>query len=555
MARPVLTLALAGTLLVGALDAPLAAQSASPRPAPADPEGWDRGRARGAPEGSAEADVFRETFRAIRDYSLASVNDSTLWEQALAGMLEALDDPYARVMTPKEVNSFREETTGNYGGIGVQITTLNESVTVTAVFRGTPADEAGILEGDRIVRVDDAEAEEWTASDAADRIRGQIGTTVDVYVRRDGFDEPILHRIERGEVHLSAVTAAELPGGIGYIGLDRVARHSAVELDSALAVLEDARGIVFDLRRNPGGYLDEALSLADLFLEKGDVIASTRSRGPGRSGKLIEESGYARRPAQVPEKPIVILVDRYTASAAEIISGALQDHDRAVVLGERTFGKGVVQTILPLPAGRQLALTTGEWYTPLGRSLHRPRDRAGRPLPEDPDTFPVFRSESGRPLQGGGGVFPDIEIADDTLMLAERELVNAANEAGISLPLRIAEFAFAAAQAARDGRGATDVTETAFAGFMDALAADGLPPESAANPEARDYLLWRVRIALAQRLNDEEHVLEYRMERDPVLAEAVRLVRAAPTQALLLELTDRERPRYGVPGEEHSLRR
>jgi carboxyl-terminal processing protease len=522
---------LVGSLvLLVALFAPSAAgaQSSQSRARPTRTSGATSGADSGA---VAEAEVFRETLRAIRNHSLSPFSDSTLWEKALQGLVESLDDPYAAVLTPDEVDSFREETTGNYSGIGVQITELNDSITVTAVFRGSPANEVGLLEGDRIVRVNDDPAEDWTASDASDRIRGEAGTTVRVYVRRDGVAEPILHSIERGEIHLSAVTAVMLShDSVGYIGVDRVARNSAAEVDSAFTVLADARGIVLDLRRNPGGYLDEALKLADLFLEEDVLLASTRSRRPGPDAETIEQRGYARTTARIPDKPIVVLVDRFTASAAEILAGALQDHDRATVLGERTFGKGVVQTILPLPAGRQLRLTTGEWYTPLGRSLHRPRDRSGRPLP-DPDTFPIFRTKGGRELSGGGGVFPDLAIPNDTLKLPEREVLDAANEAEVNLTVALAEFAFGEAQAARRGEGPSALSDEVFGQFLDTLVEAGVREEALMDPVGRAYLRWRADVAFAQRLNDELRILEERIKRDRVLAEAVKLLEESRTPA------------------------
>ncbi len=488
---------------------------------------------------TAEAQVFRETFRVILDYSLSELNDSTLWERAVDGLVDSLDDPYAAVLDPDEVSAFREETTGNYGGIGIQITQLNDSVTVTAVFRGSPAEEAGIQEGDRIVRVDEEWAEGWTAGDASDRIRGRVGTKVDVYVRRNGVREPIRHPISRGEIHLSAVTATTLEDSIAYVLVDRVARNSAAELDSVLTLHRNDRGLVLDLRRNPGGYLDEALRLADLFLEDGKILASTRSRRPGPGGEKVEERGYARSPARVSGMPIVVLVDRFTASAAEILAGALQDHDRALVLGERTFGKGVVQTILPLPAGRQFRLTTGEWYTPLGRSLHRPRDRQGRPLPDSVEP-PMFRSAGGRELRGGGGIFPDLEIADDTLTLAERDLLDAANQAEVSLGLEITEFAFDRAQRVRGGEASPDLSEDEVAGFIQELASAGIPEEILANPSIRSYLGWRTRIALAQRLQDDRRAVEARIERDPVLATALELLEKARTPEDLFSLAAAE---------------
>jgi len=312
----------------------------------------------GGLEAAPESQVFLEAFRSILDFHQTTFNDSTLWEQALEGLIQGLNDPYAEVFTPEEYGAFEEGNTGDYAGIGVQITRLNQRVTVTAVFRQTPADQVGLLVGDRIVGVGGTDAREWSVDQARDSIRGAIGTVVEVTIERESLSEPITLPIRRDQVHVSAVTAGTIHDSLGYILVDRVARGSASEVDSAFAVLKDARGIILDLRRNPGGYLIESLSMADLFLERGKTLASTKSRAPRQPNTTSEESWQARLPARIPGKPIVVLVDQFTASAAEIVAGALQDHDRAVVLGARTFGKGVVQTVLPLPGDRRLRITT-----------------------------------------------------------------------------------------------------------------------------------------------------------------------------------------------------
>jgi carboxyl-terminal processing protease len=479
--------------------------------------------------GSAEEEVFYGAFETIADYHLSTYSDSALWDLALDGLLRSIDDPYATVFSPDEFDEFEEQTTGNYAGIGVTITQLSDAVTITGVFRGTPADRIGLLVGDVIVGVDGEDATEWTTGDASARIRGEVGTSVEVSVAREGYDEPIPHNITRYTVHVSAVRHDVLESGVGYIAIDRVARNSARELRDAIVDLADTEGIVIDLRRNPGGYLDESLSMADLFLSPGQRLASTKSRDPRRGGQR-EESWDARTPPILPDVPFVVLVDRFTASAAEIVTGALQDHDRALVLGERTFGKGVVQTLMPLPRGYQIRLTTGSWHTPLGRSLHRQRDAAGRAIPEDPDTIPTVTTASGRTLLAGGGIFPDVEIANDTLKLVERELVVATQSAEVPLGLRIEEFAFARAQASRSGGEPADLSDRDFDDFVAGLVDEGMPEEAVADPVARAYLNWQTRISVAERLDDFALATAFRMERDRVLAEAVHLLTISRSQ-------------------------
>lgn len=483
--------------------------------------------------GSVEEQVFIGAFEAISDYAMDELSDSALWARALDGLITAIDDPYASVFSPDEYSQFEERTTGNYAGIGVQITELSNAVTITAVFRSTPAQKVGLQVGDVIVNVDGEDATDWSVSDASDRIRGEVGTTVRVSVAREGYPEPIPHEIKRDNVHVSAVRQGVLSGNVGYIAVDRVARNSAREVAEAIRSLSGAHGIIVDLRRNPGGYLDESLYMADMILEPGQKLASTRSRVPGRTGDR-EESWDAQSPSILPhDKPMIVLVDRYTASAAEIVTGALQDHDRALVLGERTFGKGVVQTLMPLPRGYQIRLTTGSWHTPLGRSLHRPRDGTGRPLPENLDTIPRVKTDGGRELLAGGGIFPDVEIKTDTLLIVERELVAAAQQANVPIGLRIEEFAFDRAQRIRNDAADVDLTDEEFQAFVDQLETEGLPAEAIDDPVAREYLSWQTRISIAERLDDFPLATQYRMERDNVLTAAVQLMEAADSQGEL----------------------
>jgi carboxyl-terminal processing protease len=515
-------------LLLGLLLLPLAADAQRTfTPMEARP-GMDRGA---SPSSDVGLQVFLGALQAIRDLGLASEPDSALWEKAIQGLIKELDDPYAAVLTPDQVRAFEEESTGNYAGIGVQITELNEWVTITAVFRDTPAYREGLMVGDRIVGVDGEEADGWRVDDASQRIRGEVGTVVEVTVARDGISQPIPFRIERDEVHVPAVTGERL-GDLAYVALDRVARNSAAEVDSVLVELDGSRGLILDLRGNPGGYLDESLNLADLFLERGATLVTTRARTA--MGDLREESAYARRAARVGDLPMVVLVDRFSASASEIVAGALQDHDRALVIGERTFGKGSVQSVVPLPANHMIRLTSGEWYTPTGRSLNLPRDREGRVVPQD--SVPRFTSEAGRTLWGGGGVFPDLNVAHDTLSTVEQAFLTTAVEQEIPLGQRIQEAGFAAAQAAREAGAVPDAFPSdALEPFMEGLVASGLPAE-ALNDEVRSYLAWRLGIVFYERLEREDRSLQVRAERDPVLREAMRLLSSASSQAELFAM-------------------
>lgn len=489
----------------------------------------------------AEEQVFLGALEVIADLAMSAPSDSVLWEAALEGMVAALDDPYAEVFTPTEAEAFEEANTGNYAGIGIQITRLNDRVTVTGVFRGYPADGVGLQVGDMILAVNGEDARDWSSDDVSDHVRGEPGTQVQVSIGREGYDTPLVFDIVRAQVHVEAVKVDRIGDDLTYVFMDRFARGATQEMDSLLRGHRGTSGLILDLRGNPGGYLDEALMLSDLFLSPGQRLAATRSRVPGGNGERDEESWTDRVPARLPDVPMIVLVNGYSASASEILAGALQDHDRALIVGQRSFGKGLVQTVLDLPAGRRMRLTTGEWVTPLGRSLHRPRDAEGRPLPEDVDTFPRIESASGRELIAAGGIFPDLEVTPDTLTLAERDLLQGAAEAEVPLPLRIAEFGFAQARdlMARDAAPALD--EAAFQEFIVSLRADGLPDELLAGEGVLDYLRWRTEVAVADRMNELGAAAEFRMARDPVLRDAVELLRQVTSQPDLFAAAARAR--------------
>jgi len=523
-------------VLMTALTAPsLQAQDSSSR----------RSSAAATPE---QAEVLAGAVRAISRMHMEEFSDSMLWEAAIDGLIQSLNDPYAELFTAQEADRWEEETTGNYSGIGLQITLLQEEVTVTAVFRGFPAAEAGIAVGDVIVGVNGDDSQDWTTEKAAQSIRGPAGSSVTVQVRRSGYDAPLAYDITRAEVHVPAVEWGVLESGIGYVVMDRVARGAAEEMSSALEALADTRGLIIDLRRNPGGFLDESLMLADLFLKPGSTLASTVQRTPGGPVSDPEMDSYSDRwPQRVPDLPIVVLVDGYTASGAEILAGALQDYDRALVLGERTFGKGVVQTVMELPHNRRLRFTTGTWLTPLGRSLQRDRDFQGRPLPEPTEEHPVVVTAGGRELIDGGGIFPDMEVGEDTLLTAEQSLVEVASEMQLPLAQRLTEFGFEVASARRTAKEGPFVTDTEFEDFMGSLVEDGLPADLAGDPLVRHYLNWRARISVAQRMDDDGAEADIRAERDLPLTAAIRLLSTSTSQAELFEAAGREAIAAGRP--------
>lgn len=478
------------------------------------------------------ARVFLEVFRKISRNHQSAPSDSALWEGAIEGLVEQLDDPYAAVLSIDEVARFTENSTGNYAGIGVQISLLNGRVTVTAVFDQTPAQRAGMTLGDQIVEVEDQDAREWSLDQARDAIRGEPGSVVRIRVAREGFASLVPLAITRDNVHVPSVEATRLEGDVVYVRLHQFTRNVAQELAASLEKAPDAAAFVVDFRGNPGGYLEESLRVADLFLTPGQIVASVDQRDA--DGNVRQQFLRATRAARVPGKPVVVMVDEFTASAPEIVAGALQDHDRALVVGERTFGKGLVQTVIPLSDDRRLRLTTGSWYTPLGRSLHRPRYRNGvlkadLQAPDGEGEEGMVATPAGRRMRTGGGVYPDVEVVADTFGVEVRRLADHASDKQVLLLAQMEEYAFDRAKAARASGDVRPLSSSAFDELALELTNAGLDEALINDPVAREWLEWRTQIRYLSRAGAMDLALSVQARHDRVLAEAIRLARSADT--------------------------
>jgi carboxyl-terminal processing protease len=354
-----------------------------------------------------------------------------LYEKAAKGLVHELNDPYSVLLTPKDLAAFTQNTGGRYAGVGMQIEEINKQIVVNKVFPNTPAEEAGVQEGDRIVQIDTASTRGWKTDQVANTLKGDPGTKVNVQFARPGVTQPIAVRMTRAVVHIPAVPYTLSVGDrVGYVPLQQFNETATREVARALQQLErqGARGVILDMRGNPGGILDEALATSNLFLRQGQEIASQRSRqGP------VQKYVAQERPV-APSVPLVVLVDGGSASASEIVAGALQDHDRAVIVGTTSFGKGLVQSVFPLEGGYALKMTTAKWFTPTGRTIQRERKVVDGRFIEDPaidslaagdslkKTLPTFKTTAGRTVYGGGGVTPDVVVNPDTLSTAEQTL-------------------------------------------------------------------------------------------------------------------------------------
>ncbi len=313
-----------------------------------------------------ELDQFMDVFERVRAEYVDEVSDEDLMRGAIDGMLSSLD-PHSSFLAASDFDRLRTQTDGEYGGLGLTVTMEDGAVKVIAPFEDTPADRAGIQAGDYITHLDGVLIFGGTLDEAVEQMRGAPGSSIDLRLVRPGRDEPLEVSLVREVIELHAVEW-EVQDRVGVININTFNRNTGEEVRAAIAAIDQSvggrpLGYVIDLRSNPGGLLDQAIEVSDAFLERGEVV-SQRGR---RSGDI--ERYYARPGDYTHGLPLVVLVDAGSASASEIVAGALQDHRRALVLGERSFGKGSVQTLLPLSETSALRLTTARYYTPSGHSV------------------------------------------------------------------------------------------------------------------------------------------------------------------------------------------
>jgi carboxyl-terminal processing protease len=362
--------------------------------------------------------LFEQVVQIVGRDALGDVSRDEAYYRAARGLVDRLEDEYAELYSPEELARFsREQLGAAYGGMGMQIEDQQGVVTVTRVFPNTPAARGGVRAGDRVLEVDGMSTRGLRLDEVSGRLLGVAGTTVQVTFGRAGLSEPIRGTYTRAVVHIPAVPyALLLEGNVGYIPLQRFNEGATADVRTAIRKLqgEGATSYVLDVRGNGGGSLEEALMISNLFMQAGQEIARVeyRTRQP--------DIYTSRNATLVPEAPMVVLTDGYSASASEIVAGALQDHDRALVLGTGSFGKGLVQQIYPLEGGWAMKLTTGKWYTPAGRSIQRERGDPDEPIADDNTGKPVYQSAAGRTIYGGGGITPDVLVRPDTMDSADQ---------------------------------------------------------------------------------------------------------------------------------------
>lgn len=497
------------------------------------------------------ARLFDEVLQYVSERYVEKKPSSDLYQMAIQGMLKELGDPHTNFMSAEEYANLRIQTSGEYGGLGIQVAVRDGWVTVIAPLPGTPAERAGLMAGDRIVEVEGKSTKGWTDDQAVKVLRGPKGQPVEIRVARVGVDEPIRFRIVRDEIHTKSVPYAYMvDDAIGLIRLNLFSQTSTEEIQQAVADLrrKGMKKLILDLRENPGGLLDQGVSVSDMFLKRGQAIVETRTRDPRENETFRASTGET-----LAGLPIVVLVNEYSASAAEIVAGALQDHDRALVLGTPTFGKGSVQTLFPLSGGNFLKMTTGKWYTPVGRSIQKddaeedetplaadeeiPLAVDGKPVPsaasEDTVKRQAYRTDSGRIVYGGGGIVPDVTVKPDTATLAEQEFIKAVGKNWGTLENVVFRYTVEYARQNPGLRRDFPVTAEMRREFYNRLRAAGLQITPEQFEAGRRYVDQRLAIEIASRKFGQEGAARRANETNPVVRAAVEMLRGSPDQASL----------------------
>ncbi|HVC59490.1 MAG TPA: S41 family peptidase [Acetobacteraceae bacterium] len=373
--------------------------------------GWHFGVPAASAQEESRSDTYRlltlfgDVFERVRADYVDPVSDKVLVENALNGMLTGLD-PHSGYMDAKAFSDMQVQTKGEFGGLGIEVTQENGFIKVISPIDDTPAAKAGIKPGDIITAIDGKTVEGISLNDAVDRMRGPPNSRITLTIKRQGIDKPIEQALLRQIIHIQVVKSRMEPDKIGYVRLTQFTEQADPSLQAAVKTLKQQAGgklnaLILDLRNNPGGLLDQAVAVSSDFIDRGEIV-STRARHPEDSQRWD-----AKGDDIIPHTPLVVLINDGSASSSEIVSGALQDHRRAVLLGTRSFGKGSVQTVIPLPGNGAMRLTTARYYTPSGRSIQglgiQPDVHVAETRQEQPQFGPEHETDLNGTIKNEGG--------------------------------------------------------------------------------------------------------------------------------------------------------
>ena len=509
-------------------------------------------------------DLFTRVFEKITNYYVdENVDPNDLVHRAIEGMLQGLD-PHSQFLDTSMYDDLMTSTQGSFGGLGIEISVRDKYPTVVAPIEGTPAYNQGVQGGDQIIEIEGEDTYNWTMSKAISKLRGPKGSEVHFKVRREGVDQSIDFAVVRDIIEIESVRYSFKIGDIGYVRAVNFAQDTAEELQARITELEaqGIKGLILDLRYNPGGLLRAARDVSQLFLESGKKIVMTRGRTPKQNADY-----YSTQPASKlfgKDYPIVVLINEGSASASEIVAGALQDWDAALIVGETSFGKGSVQTVYPLSDTEALKLTTAKYYTPSGRCIHRddhnerhdevavaedgeesdeaatpPADAHKPPLTtkddkakktEAPDSTTTFRTVGGRPVPGGGGIVPDLVLTQPNL-----------TDFAIDLERKNFFFKYAIKHVSRHPKSTSaEVTPAMIEDFKKMLAEEKFTYEPAVFQDNAEYIERGLRRELTRRLHGSKAAYLVSIEGDEQLKKALDLFAHGRTMKEFYALTPEE---------------
>ena len=363
-------------------------------------------------ETSKNIDIFTSIYKELNTFYVDETDPGILMQEAIDAMLKSLD-PYTQYIPESEIEDFKLQTTGQYGGIGAMITKIGEYVVISEPYEGFPAQKAGLLPGDQILEINGVSAKGKSTEDVSKILRGQPNTSVTLLIKRTHVEKHFNVTFNREKVSVPSVPySAYISDGIGYVRLNSFTKNCAKNVKAAIVELSNEQkmdGLILDLRGNPGGLLNESVDIVNLFVEKGVEVVNTKGKI-----KSWDKSYVANKSPLDTEVPLVVLINSGSASASEIVSGAIQDLDRGVVIGERSFGKGLVQQTRRLPYNSQLKLTVAKYYIPSGRCIqaldYSNRNDDGSVGKVSDSLMTTFYTKNGREVKDGGGILPDIIV-------------------------------------------------------------------------------------------------------------------------------------------------
>jgi carboxyl-terminal processing protease len=479
------------------------------------------------------AQLFESVFRRVENDYVDPVEDSALYRKSVDGLLYELRDPYTTFLPPDRFARLSEVTSGNYAGLGVELDLRDGWLIVVAPLPGGPAERAGLQPGDRIVEIGGQSTKGWTNEEASKAVRGNAGTFVNLKIERPGISVPMELKLQRTAIHQSAVRrTALLSDGVGYIDLKAFSDSTASELVGAITGLlgRGMKTLVLDMRVNPGGLLTQGVRVSDLFLNPGQRIVSMRGRLPDAN------RDYADTAAQRwPQLPLMVLVDGRSASAAEIVAGALQDHDRAVIIGTPTYGKGSAQSIVSFGPQGGLKITTARWFTPAGRSIAR-RQPSDEDEEDDlpPNTRQRFRTDAGRSVFGGGGITPDVIAGDSGVPPLEANFMRALGSNAGHFRDAITDYALYLKGSGGVPSQDFVVTPVMREEVWTRMKARGIDIPRSVYDEAEPLVSRLIAFDIARYVFGGDAEFRRRAATDKVLQKALELARGAPTEHELL---------------------